>query len=152
MDTVVVGQPAAVRHNLELHTPLLSWGEMWRMLKTHVTAAPAPAASSSQASSSSRRIDRQALGASTSAAEVNVVTHPGYTAKDRRIALLKDHEAGQAYLCDHLSKQGALFLIGLEHTEGELAARGWGPPQLLQRTCQCGAHLSHPRFVLGPRR
>ena len=36
--------------------------------------------------------------------------------------MLKDHVAGQAYLRDHLSKQGALFLIGLEHAEGELAA------------------------------
>ena len=26
-DTVVVGQPAAIRHDLELRTPLLSWGE-----------------------------------------------------------------------------------------------------------------------------
>ena len=43
-DTVVVGQPAAIRHDLELRTPLLSWGEMWQVLKTHVTAAaPAPA-------------------------------------------------------------------------------------------------------------
>ena len=111
-----MGQPATISRDLQLRTPLLSWGEIWRVLKTHVTAAapapaPAPAASSSQASSSSRRIDRQALGASTSAAEVNVVTHPGYTERDRRVALLKDHEAGRAYLQEHLSKQGALFLI-----------------------------------------
>ena len=36
--------------------------------------------------------------------------------------MLKDHEAGRAYLRNHLSKQGALFLIGLEHAEGELVA------------------------------
>ena len=51
-----------------------------------------------------RRIDRQALGASTSAAEVNVVTHPGYTekVKDRHIAFLNDHEKGSGYVQENL--------------------------------------------------
>ena len=125
-DTVVIGQPAVMGPGLELQVPLLSWGEMWKVLKTHVTSAPdpAPAVSSSRtdaAAGASRRIDRQALGASTSAADVNVVLHSGYTAADQRAALLGDHERGQAYLQKNLSEQGALFFIRLTHSEGELA-------------------------------
>ena len=126
-DTVAVGQPAAIGQGLELRTPLLSWGEMWKVFKTHVNAAPTPAPSAAASSSSqgaaslSRRVDREALSASTSAAEVNVVIHPGYTDKDARVAQLQGHEEGIAYLRDHLSEHKALFLIRLEHKEGELA-------------------------------
>ena len=52
---------------------------------------------------------------------VNIVTHPGYTEKDRRVALLNDYETGSAYVQDNLSKKNTLFFIKLEHLEGELA-------------------------------
>ena len=124
-DTLVVGQHAQIGDGLELRTPLLSWGEMWKVLKTHVVAAPAragaPVAAASAAAAGKRRVDRQALGASTSAAEVNIVTHPGYTERDRRIALLNDDEKGRTYLRDNIDKKNALFFIKLEHAEGELA-------------------------------
>ena len=123
-DTLVVGQPVVIGGR-ELRSPLLSWHQMWRVLKTNVNAAldptsSAPAPSTSQGADT-RRVDRQELSSSTSAAEVNIVTHPGYTEKDRRIAKLRDHALGTAYLTSNLSTKGALFLIKLEHPEGELA-------------------------------
>ena len=87
-DTVIVGQPEQVNSSLQLTTPLLPWSEMWKVLKSYV--APSPAASTSSAAAvqadaveNSRpvRVDRQQLGASLSAAQVNLVTHPGYTEK-----------------------------------------------------------------------
>ena len=116
-DTVVVGQPVSIDGD-QLPTPLLSWAEMWRVLKTHVPAlAPAPAPA---ASSSNSRLNRQQIGDSNSAVEVNVVLNPHYTEKDQRVALLKDRKMGAAYVKDNLEKEGALFLIELEHCEGEL--------------------------------
>ena len=106
---------------------------MWKVLKTHVSDAPAPAASAlvavapQRASTDAaptlgaRRFDRQAIGASTSAAVVNIVTHSGYTETDRRVAQLNDHEMGRVYLLDNLPKTGALFFIKLAHREGEFA-------------------------------
>ena len=124
-DTIVVGAPIAISNDLELRTPLLSWPEMWNVLKTHISApaqltsaAPAVAGPST---SRKRRANRDALSASTSAALVNVVTHPGYTEKDRRTALLKDHELGADYVLDNISTDGTLFLIKLQHPEGEFA-------------------------------
>ena len=82
-DTVIVGQPEQVNSSLHLSTPLLSWGAMWNVLKSYV--APSPAASTSADAAvqthTHARVDRQQLGASLSAAEVNLVTHPGYTEK-----------------------------------------------------------------------
>ena len=84
-DTVVVGQPEAVNDSKQFSTPLLPWSEMWKVLKSYV--APVPSASMPAASSdcepAPRRsgVDRQQLGLSLSAAEVNIVTHPGYTEK-----------------------------------------------------------------------
>ena len=43
-DTLVVGEPAKIADGLELRTPLLSWSEMWKVLKTHVRSAPPTAA------------------------------------------------------------------------------------------------------------
>ena len=63
-------------------------------------------------------VHRQVLGASTSAAESNVVTHPGYSDVDRRIASIG--EGGAQYLADNIDERRALFLIRLEHFEGEL--------------------------------
>ena len=132
-DTLVVGQHARINDELELRTPLLSWDEMWKVLKTHVSDAPAPAASAivalvpERASTSAapavgaRRFDRKAIGESTSAAVVNVVTHSGYTETDRRVAQLNDHEMGRVYLLDNLPKKGTLFFIKLAHREGEFA-------------------------------
>ena len=145
-DTVVIGQPVMMGAGLELPTFLPPWDEMWKTLKTHVIAPPAPvpcsalvlltsgAASSSESaaeapkgSKAPRRVDRQKLGASTSAAEVNIVTYPqrggdtGYTERDRQVALLNDHELGSAYLRNNISKRGALFLIKLSNFEGEFA-------------------------------
>ena len=119
-DTIVVGQPTLIDGD-QLPTPLLTWTEMWRVLKMHVVAAPTPAPTAASSSRPSR-LDRQQLGASTSAAQVNVVTHSNYTEKDRRIALLKDNEMGAAYIKDNLNEQGALFLIQLVHHEGEFPA------------------------------
>ena len=47
--------------------------------------------------------------------------HPGYTAADQRAAKLNDHELGSAYVRHAMQVQGALFLIRLEHPEGEFA-------------------------------
>lgn len=128
-DTVTIGEPAVVGGD-ELRSPLLPWSEMWSLLKTYtdptltpaanVAAGAAPASAEAPApAGGKRRVDRQALAASTSAAESNVVTHPGYSEADRRIALLG--ESGEQYLAKNMEVRGALFLIRLAHFEGELA-------------------------------
>ena len=63
----------------------------------------------------------EALSASTSAADVNIVTNPNYTEADRRVAMLTDASRARGYLQDNFSKPDALFLISLEHHEGEFA-------------------------------
>ena len=60
--------------------------------------------------------------------EVNMVQHKGYTQRDKRIQSAKDTERGQRYLDDNFAKPGAIFLIKLEHFEGEF------PLGLAQRT------------------
>ena len=95
---------------------MLSWREMWTVLKTHVTsddaavhtafAGAAEPASAAAGGASQRRIDRRAIAASSSAATSNIVTHPGYSERDRRIALLNDHQLGHAYLQEHLNQRG----------------------------------------------
>jgi len=121
-DTVTVGEPATIGTD-ELRSPLLPWADMWTLLKTFVAPAPAPATALVPApapAAGKKRVDRQRLGASTSAAHVNVVTHPGYSEADQRVALLQG-ESGQQYISQNLTVRGALFLIRLEHAEGELA-------------------------------
>ena len=125
-DTVTVGEPATIGTD-ELRSPLLPWADMWTLLKTFVAhPAPAPATALVPAHAPAappagkKRVDRQQLGASTSAAHVNVVTHPGYSEADQRVALLQG-ESGQQYISQNLTVHGALFLIRLAHAEGELA-------------------------------
>ena len=66
-DTLVVGQPVIIGGR-ELHSPLLPWHQMWRVLKTNVTAAPDPTSSAPAPSTSQgadmRRVDRQDLSSS----------------------------------------------------------------------------------------
>ena len=50
---------------------------------------------------------------------LNVVTHAGYKEKDRRKALLSDDGVGQAYIDANFDVKSALFLMELEHFEGE---------------------------------
>ena len=57
-----------------------------------------------------------------------MVQHKGYTQRDARIQSAKDTERGQRYLDDNFAKPGAIFLIKLEHFEGEF------PLGLAQRT------------------
>ena len=110
-----------IQPGLELPTPLLQWEEMWKVLKQHVgVATPAvPVVQTAPAPAAGRRHDRQALGASTSAAAVNLVTHPGYTEIDRRLALAG--EKGCSYVADHIDCRKSYFLIELEHLEGEFS-------------------------------
>ena len=81
---------------------------------TSQSDAPAPFDAPAQPT---RKHDRQYLAQSMSAAEVNLVTHPGYTEADRKVAFLKE---GEDYITQNLTKKGSLFFIRLSHFEGEL--------------------------------
>ena len=63
--------------------------------------------------------DRKTLATASSAALCNVVTHAGYTEKDRNHAVAADPSVGALYVSQNLQEKGALFLIELEHFEGE---------------------------------
>lgn len=68
---------------------------------------------------SKERLDREALSKSTNVVEKNIITNPNYTDKQQRAAIAKDPGNGVSYLHDNLDVPGALFLIKLNHKEGE---------------------------------
>ena len=63
--------------------------------------------------------NRATMATARSAALCNVVSHAGYTEKDRNHAVAADPASGALYVSQNLKKKGALFLIELEHFEGE---------------------------------
>ena len=124
-DTVVVGQPAIVAPGLEFRSALPPWKDMWAKLCGNAPPAapllppPQRPADMDVDRTGRRRVNVEALSASTSAAEVNIVTHSRYSEADRRTAFLKDASKGQEYITANWDKKGALFFIRLEHYEGE---------------------------------
>ena len=119
-DTVMVGEPATMNNGSQLFSSLLPWPDMWKVLKSHVTASRAAVAPTSTALVQVNRRDRQAIAASTDAAEVNVVIHPRYSEANQRVARLQG-SAGDTYVTRNISAPQALFFISLAHFEGELS-------------------------------
>ena len=129
--TVLIGAPNVVAPGCEFQSTLPPWRDMWTKLRRNVPEAHAAPQAGEQrggiapgdASTSRRRYDLERLSKSTSAAEVNIVTHPGYSEQARRVAHLNDSEKGKAHLVAELPRKDALFFVELEPedvAEGEL--------------------------------
>ena len=111
--------------------PSCTWGEMWKLLSLEEDVALSGGASSSKDARvgpkvafhapTSRRVDREALSKSTSAAELNRVRHAGNTSRDVAVAVAHDQGAWECHLATQLAVAGVLWLIRLEHFEGEFA-------------------------------
>ena len=126
-----VGEPIKLTPKIVLPTnPSMPWRDLWDVICPSGT-------SDSQASASalrgepcpqpfldpkSKRPDRQALSKSTSLAELNrVVDGKRYSKQARATNSLIDKNNAESYIQEHLHKKGSLFLIKLDHQEGEFA-------------------------------
>ena len=126
-----IGEPLQLGEGVSLSTtPTLSWSEMWAIID--LTASPLSSSATSSSNSSSmttapsfldplKPLDRDALQSSTDPAELNRVTHPGYTKAEQRAKRVASSTLGESYISENIDKEHALFFIKLGHKEGELA-------------------------------
>lgn len=128
-DTFVASKQEVMSQGAALPTlpeSSLSWNNLWSILKRNAPVplqrAPQPAAPPPPpVAGQSRRHDREHLGTTSSAAEANIVIHPGYTKANQAEARLLDDRVRHAYVRDNLEKQDAVFFVELGELEGELA-------------------------------
>ena len=131
-EDLIMPGPIQLNADVSLSTePYLSWADMWAKVSTLAPSAhtsethesdrtrTSQPASAVGALADLRHPDRQQLATGKSAAVSNVVSHAGYTARQRTAALAADVSVGQHYVQTAIDVQGALFLIELEEFEKE---------------------------------
>lgn len=133
-----VGEPLCLGDRQLLTTPM-TWEEMWGVIlgdvqgschsnsniKDKISNGKSPMSSSSKPrpflDPRSKDVDREGLSKSKNLTELNRVRHSRYTDKDQAKAIASDESYGDQYVRDNLNTLGALFLINLQHAEGEFA-------------------------------
>ena len=133
VESITIGAPLHLETGAEINTmPTVSWAEAWASLPI-VDAREAPRAPGAPPDAAQdidvarlvaalkkmRAPDREALLHGTTAAQLNVVNHAGYTNTQRQTALNCDPLVGKGYLLSNIGVRGAIFFIELEHFEGE---------------------------------
>ena len=126
-DVGCLGGLVANAHSL----PSCTWGEMWKLLSVEEGEVVSSARASSSAvpaentvvfhPPTSKRVDREAMSKSMSAAELNRVRHSGNTSHNVAVAVAHDLVAWEAHMQKNFAVRETLWLVRLKHFEGEFA-------------------------------
>ena len=128
--TVTLGQPLKPSSEVAIPTcPTLSWSDMWKIIAPGGQGSSQGGNSSSHAANPeraflnplSKRPDREHLSQSRNVTELNRVRDSHNTRTRIQQALLSENSEWESYLEENLNKPKALFMLRLEHREGELA-------------------------------